>query len=335
MFIRLASYSILVLALSIAAIHARATIVPSLDVSGLAERSDVVAVGRVMEVRGVGRTVIEEDGVSAALMQATLKVDKLLKGDSLVRDLSFHFVLPDAPIGYSGIGKGQYGIFFLDASSSEYRVHDPYHPSLIASPGAPKAGGSDLDQIMAELAHTAVSGSGPSQVLTVRTLRTLRSAEATAALRRAAGSDDQRTSCAALAALLARGEISVLAESVHRLMHPIPNIDPNSLDDIAYGIREGIKDPEAVSVIEPLLHDPHTIYRLAAVTALRNTNDSRAIDALTEALGDSDQHVLYQAVAGLGEITRQDDWTPSIDYFNQNQDRFLQHWREWAQSRKP
>jgi hypothetical protein len=286
-----------------------------------------------MEVREVGRRTIE-DGVSAALMQAILEVDKLLKGGSPVRDLNFNFVLPGAPIGYSGIGKGQYGIFFLDASSATYQVHDPYHPSLVACPGAPKVGGSVLDQIVAELAHTAASGSGSSQVTAVHTLRTLRLPEATTALRRAAASSDWRIKCAALAALLARGEVSVLSESVTLLLHPIPNIDPSSLDDIAYGIREGIKDAKAVAIIEPLLHDPHATYRLAAVTALRNTYDPRAIDALSEALWDSDQRVLYQAVVGLGEITRQDEWTPSIDYFAQNKSRFLQHWRDWSQSQK-
>jgi hypothetical protein len=52
MSIRITRFSILILAIS--AIYGRASIVPSLDVSDLAERCDIVAVGRVIEVREVG-----------------------------------------------------------------------------------------------------------------------------------------------------------------------------------------------------------------------------------------------------------------------------------------
>ncbi len=64
--------------------------------------------------------------------------------------------------------------------------------------------------------------------------------------------------------------------------------------------------------------------------ALRNTHDSAAIKPLAGALYDSDHEVLYYSVVGLGEITGQNEWTPSVDNFNQNEQRLLKHWREWA-----
>ena len=56
---------------------------------------------------------------------------------------------------------------------------------------------------------------------------------------------------------------------------------------------------------------------------------------MIEALWDPDREVRYYAVVGLGEITGQNEWTPATDYFAQNEEKFLTHWREWAKSRRP
>ncbi len=78
--------------------------------------------------------------------------------------------------------------------------------------------------------------------------------------------------------------------------------------------------------------DPHI--RQGATAALRNTHDPSAITGLAEAVNDTDQEVRYLGVAGLGEITGQNEWTPSTDTFAREEEKYLQHWRAWLASRK-
>jgi hypothetical protein len=60
-----------------------------------------------------------------------------------------------------------------------------------------------------------------------------------------------------------------------------------------------------------------------------------ALAPLSQLLEDSDLLTRYYAVAGLGEITGQNDWTPAFDEFQKNQKRYLSYWQTWAELNLP
>ncbi len=318
----------------VTAVVAQGTLVPNLDLQALTDDSDIIVVGQVLAIRQQGRAAV--GGESGTLMQAELEIAKTLKGQPAGPRITFEFFFPDAPMGYGSIPKGQFGVFFLRRSPAGYEVLYPYHPFVVASSGSPPAESSILHQVIAEVAYVLrSSASSEPRMAAVLTLDTARTAASTAALRVAASGPDLRVRCFALGALMRRNDISLLPEAQRILLHPPPDADSNWVNAVAFGIRDGIRDVRAVPRLQPLLHASSVEARRAAAAALRTTEDPSAIGPLTEALWDPDRDVRYYAVVGLGEITGQNEWTPAIDHFAQNEERFLSYWREWAKSRKP
>lgn len=67
--------------------------------------------------------------------------------------------------------------------------------------------------------------------------------------------------------------------------------------------------------------------------ALRQMHDMEAVDALVIALGDNNRDVRYEAIIGLAELTGQNQWAPSMGTFEAEEQRYLDHWKEWARNR--
>ena len=325
------------LASFVAAIWARATLVPDLDLPALVDESDAIVVGEVVAVTPQGRTVAGGQSLSGASMRAELRVEKVLKGSPQSQQITFHFFFPDAPVGYGTVPKGQFGVFFLRKSAAGYETASAYYPFLVASPASPPTRGSIADQVIAEVAYVLRSpeASSESRMAAVLTLNTARVPLSTAALKAAAADRDLRVRCFALAALMERNDISLLPEAQGVLLHPPVTADANWVNAIAFGIRDGVRDVRAMPLVEPLLHAKNVEARRAAAAAIRTMGGPSAIEPLTQALWDTDRDVRYYAVVGLGEITGQNEWTPAIDYFAQNEEKFLTHWREWAKSHEP
>ena len=107
-----------------------------------------------------------------------------------------------------------------------------------------------------------------------------------------------------------------------------------AVDRLASGIWHGVRNPKAIPILERLLRSPDFKVRRGAAQALRNTGSSQAVAGLAEALNDSERDVRYIAVIGLGEITRQDEWSPSIDNFSEHEAYFLSYWRNWVKSQQ-
>ena len=106
-------------------------------------------------------------------------------------------------------------------------------------------------------------------------------------------------------------------------------------DDLAEELREA--QSRTALLTERILDDqvrPDFKVRRGAAQALRNTGSSQAVAGLAEALNDSEREVRYIAVIGLGEITRQDEWSPSIDNFSEHEAYFLSYWRNWVKSQQ-
>lgn len=311
------------------------------DLPALCHRADLIVVGQATGVREDGATTLVDSGATypARLMVVDLDVERALKGTASARIVTFTFAVPTVPVvsvGGVGVAGGQFGIFFLRRGPGGYEVVDPYYPFVIAAPGAPETSGTLVDQVIAEVAYVLDSPGAPAGLKrqAVSVLASSRTPVATGALRAAARNQPLNIRLAAIGVLLARNDISFLAEAQRILLSNDPRIDESSRDNVAFAIRDGVKDPRAIPFLVPLLPSRDVYVRRGAASALRNTHDAAAVKPLAEALYDTDREVRYYAVVGLGETTGQNEWTPSIDYFQQNEQRFLNHWREWAKSRK-
>src|SRR5574337_256278 len=171
---------------------ALAPLIPGLDLSALCDHSDVIVVGRALHVRQERSTtvVIQGKGFPGRLMVVELNVEKVMKGRTEGGALTFRFAVPSVPIvssGYEEVLAGQFGVFFLRRFEGGYQVLDPYYPSVVASPGAPRTTGSLLDQVTAEVAHVFASpeASVDTKVQAVRVLQGVEGPAAAIALRTA------------------------------------------------------------------------------------------------------------------------------------------------------
>jgi hypothetical protein len=320
----------------VSALPGNATLVPNLDLDSLCNQGDLIIVGLVADVRREGETTINVQGQSmeAPSMSAELNVQRVLKGKVANSRLTFKFLLPPPPAGL--IVRGQFGIFFFRESESGIEILDPYHPHVVAVPGAPATSGSCLDQVTAELANVVASAAAPPRAKreAVEALRSLRTSAAALALTTAARDADPGTRTLAIAALLERGEMVWLDPAAKILLSQERGVDAYPVWRLTTAV-EGVEDPKAIPTLYRLLHAPDATVRRAAAAALRSTRDAAAIGPLTEALWDNDREVQYQAVIGLAEITGvTGEWAPATDTFLKDPQRYLDHWREWADSRK-
>lgn len=311
--------------------------VPPLDIETLTSKAAVIAVGRVVSVSAGVATTIRSPYISEPFpgheFTARLETESILKGQVGGGALKFRYMLPDAPVGYRGIGAGQFGVFFLRESNGGFEILDPYHPFVVAAPGLGPATGSLANQVVAEVAHVlAYPGStGEMRMEAVTTLQSVGTPTATAALKAAAGGPDVRSRVLALAALLERGNMSALP-AVKEIALSSPEATDNDLmPGIGVALRS-VRSTKAIPSLNDLLQAPNVWVRRGAAAALRNTRSPKAIVPLSKALYDMDREVRYYAVVGLGEFTGQNQWTPSIANFNQNEKKFVDHWRDWARA---
>ena len=269
-------------------------------------------------------------------MAAELNVEHVLKGNFGGRPLTIHFLWPDEGIGYKIIVSGTFGIFFLRGGDDAYEVADSYHAYVPAVPGFPAVGGSCLEQVVAGLADVfqARGSAIPDRWIrwdAVNALGTVKEPSATAALEAAARDEDLLVRVWAIRALIARDYLPALklAGKV-RVVGPVPGTE--NLTASLGATISGVKDPKAVPLLLPLLSSTDVNVRRGAAGALANIPDLRALGPLGEALYDPDHDVRYYAVVGLGKITGQNQWTPSIATFNRNEKKLLEHWRGWARA---
>ena len=171
----------------VAVLPGNAAVVPNLDLDSLCSQGDLIVVGAVADVHREGETTINIQGqsVEALSMSAELSAQKVLKGKLANPRVTFKFFIPP-PSGYGGMARGQFGVFFLRESESGPEILDPYHPYVVALPGAPGTSGTCLDQVTAELAYVVASAAAPARARreAVEALRTLHTPRPPLALRR-------------------------------------------------------------------------------------------------------------------------------------------------------
>src|SRR5207248_11756470 len=139
--------------------------------------------------------------------------------------------------------------------------------------------------------------------------------------------DDTVVKWQALAALLRRGDISVLDTAEEVLSHPTPKVEKYLRRNVAVSV-EGIRDPRAITTLGRLLAAPDVETRRSSAGALRHMHSTAAIEALLVALENRDSGVRYQGVLGLAELSgQQNEWVPSIELFQKDEQHYLAYWK--------
>jgi len=315
--------------------------VPGLDLDRLSVDASLIAVGEVTAVQEMGKTTVTigEKNVPARAMVAELRVDQVLKRptETSSPSLRFHFALTDDFSGLRSVTRLSYRIFFLRESSGELTLANPYYPSLVAIPGTESPEGSAIERVIDQL--RAVLESSEASVEQKReaifALTRTKSPAAVGALKRIRDVKDVTLRLSVAAALLEHDDISTLQFAEDSLLRPDSKLPPqlHLLHNLSYAISEGLKDERAVPSLTRLLHASTAETRRAAASALMHIGSNSSIDPLLSALGDPDFEVRYYSVTGLAEITGQTDWRPNMEDFRSDQSKYLNHWRDWSQSR--
>lgn len=311
---------------------------PILDVDELTKKADLIVVGQVTSVREIGKEVFqtENERVPVRIMLGELRVDRVLKGTSDASSLRFRFLRPETFIGWRGVQPHSYRVFFLKVSGGDLEFFSPYYPSLVAVPGVPAEGSSAVERVVGQLGAVLLSPitSTDQKQEAIYALSRTKSPLATELLRSGLQEKDVLVKVSVTGALLERNEISGLHLAEKALLNPRPDIPRYLLHNLSYGIAEGVKDEKAIPSLTTLLNASTPEVRRAAASALWHTGSRSAIDPLLSALGDSDLEVRYYSVVGLAEITGQSEWRPNMDDFLSDQQRYLNHWRDWARNRQ-
>ena len=306
--------AVLSLTLILAVGKALAVPVSHIQLKPLTAHSDLICVGGIVSIRQQGMATIHlaNGDIPASAMIATLRVERVLKGQLADETIDFGFVQPSEIIGYGLLWRGVFGVFFLGRSKGGYSVVDPYHPFVVAVPGTPPTAGTPFDLVIIELA-TATESSAATRdvrVLAVSTLDYTPGPEATAALMQGAESNDDEVRFRSIYGLLARNNLAYLDEAAGYLLNPPPSVNEELIEGMALGIRLGVKSPEAISTLGRLLQAQGVQPRRCAAMALRTIGTEAAVKPLTLALADSDREVRFEAIFGLARIAGETKWLP-------------------------
>lgn len=325
---------IVLLTLLCTLVPGNATIVHLIDVAALVGSSDIIICGDATSVTEQGKSRMQKSGDSIVgrNMVAVVTVSETLKGSVGSSDLSVEFFVPDQPSGMRPIPPHQYGIFFLQRQISGYRVSDPSYPFLPAVPNGKSRGGDPLNIVAWKLADviTYPSSTDAEVNAAMDALASIQTSSGTEALRHALVATSGNLQLHIASKLVARNDITGLELVENALLHPEGSL--SQLKPILAGSLAGLTDPRSIPTLIRLLktHDQQ-ITRSVAI-ALRKSGSEQALSPLSGLLDNGELQVRYSAVVGMGEITRQDEWTPALDEFHNHEGKYLAYWRDWAQS---
>jgi hypothetical protein len=305
-----------------------------LDVAALTAGADLIVVGEVTTVVEEGLTTLSLPGgsASATLFKCSLRVDRVLKGELAAESLSFEFAVPRDLVGLGTVRLGQYGMFFLKTTDRDWEFFDAKHPALPAIWNAARPTGIPLQDVTTALGKvlSSATSSDSDHAEALDALGRLNTDLAKAIMREVLKNTSGELRLNIARTLVAHDDITGLQPVETALSHA-DGLSQDMLANLA-GSLSGLKDPRAIPVLAKLARSDSPNVRLNAASALRNTASSEALAPLSELLSDANPTIRYYAVAGLGEITRQNDWAPSFDEFSQHETRYLTYWRNWVQA---
>lgn len=313
------------------------TFVHAIDVAALVASSDVIVSGTAASVTEEGRATINTacGSLAGKKLLLVLLPDETIKGAPETATVPVELVIPDAPCAIRGVPPQQYGIFFLQQAGSLYKFSDPLYPYLPAVQSGLPSNSPPLDRVVVKLGEvlTHEHSTNPEVLSSLGALSTISTKSATETLRGACDKTSGDLRLLIASTLVSRNDRTGLDVIEKALLHP--STEPNYPFVNMAASLAGLKDPQAIPALKRLLqtNEPHITKGVAI--ALRQSGSADAEEPLSHLLNDNDKLVRYYAVVGLGEITRQDDWTPAFDEFQKNEAKYLSHWRDWATSNLP
>jgi hypothetical protein len=325
---------VILLVVLLASTPIKSTVIRTLDVASLTSQADIIVIGQIISVTDRGPTTLDLDGgsIPATDFEALLQVDQLLKGAPHAQNLFVDFALPQMPIGIQGVVSGQYGLFFLVVLQNELRFTDPMHPSLPAVRNVKLPPGAVQDQVTVALGHVLIAPQVPDADLfwALDELGRLKTDLARDTLRQALKSSSGNIHLDVARTLVARNDVAGLGPVEAALLRP-DGLSSNMISNLA-GSLGGLHDPQAIRSLSKLIASSNAETRLGAAIGLRQSQSAAALIPLSRLLEDTDTRIRYYAVVGMGEITRQDEWTPAFDEFQKHEAKYLSYWRNWAAS---
>jgi len=308
-----------------------------IDVVALVESSDLIISGRVTNVveQGTAATGMATGSQPNRKLLAVIAPDETLKGSTETSKLSVEFFMGDRSYGSRAILPGQYGIFFLLKGASNYKASDPSFPFLPAVPNGRPFKGPPLDRVITKLGETLMDKHSSESDISaaLEALSTIQNKLATETLRTALETTNGDIQVRVASKLIARNDLDGLDLVEKSLLYPAGR-STYLLETLA-GSLGGLKDPRAIPALKRLLETNDQRIVKGAAIALRQSGSADALDPLSHLLNNGDEQVRYYAVVGLGEITRQDEWTPTFPEFRQHEDKYLSYWRGWTESNLP
>lgn len=332
--------------------------VPTRNLRSLVESADVVVSGVVIGTSAQGTVLIgAPHNTTATVVVAELMIDQIVKGTPAAealgnggRSLFFRFARPttlseprlpqtqQSPglTRYANVELGVPRMFFLKRTAGVYEVVSPLYPSVVTVPDVRATSATPFDRVVEAIAGVVSSSTASPETKreAIQALYGIQSDLVRATLTDALREIDDRVRLSAAAVLLSTGEMAALPVAEAELLSPRFASDSELVQNLRVGLRDGIKDPQAIPALGRLLRgssDPDT--RRAVSFALKEMKAMAAVPVLLSALDDSDLLVRYHAVMGLAAATNQTRGSPSLAAFRSDEQKYLQQWRGWAQRR--
>jgi hypothetical protein len=350
---------------------AQAVPIRSRNLQELCKNAELIVIGQVGALDDLGQSDMQFGNRSMRInhLRAHMVVEQILKGQVDSPQLSIDFIQTQEFVGYHGLPPQSYQVVFLKRGTSGWELADPFYPSFRAVPGTelkdvrritPKDAArgnvalpeedtkNDVVMSVTKVLAAALDSnlvSDNERYGLIGVLGQIFNTTSSAALVRAARSPNLSVRVCALGELLRRNEVTVLPEAVSLISAPDTPREFNPgcpLRNITSGIAIGVRRYWAVPYLGELLKLDDVHARRAAATALRRigaeelmTKPEIAMEKvaplLVQALEDSDQEVRYEAVLGLARMTKSKGWAPLEEEFRQDDEKYLAHWKEWAE----
>jgi hypothetical protein len=301
-----------------------------LDVAELTRQADVIVLGQLVSVVQLAPLNSPDAVASIHRSEGSIAVDRLLKGELPGAILKVGFQVGP---GHEEITSGQHGLFFLRRGTGVSEFADETYPYLATSSDVRVPPGPPLEQITEILGETVESPTqlaDPERERALDALRRLHTELAESVLRRAMQSAPEAFRLEIARSLVARNDLAGFSMVSEALLHPA-GLTEATLLNLA-GSLAGLRDPRAIPGLTKLIATGDPNVRRYAAVSFRQTGDSAALRPLSQLLNDDDPQTRYNAVAALGEITHQDEWTPALDEFHSHEARYLTYWRTWTET---
>lgn len=323
---------------------ARATIVPDIDISKLTEGASLIVVGEVTSAiaEETGDFEIEGQLRKARRLAGVLRVDRVIKGKADT-EVSFRSYMPlDEFSGFATVQASHFGMFFFRSTADGLGFVSPHYPSILAAREDCPTSGREIERVVAEIGCILKSPVATRRdlVTAIEYLSTVPAANAIPILKAAVGELPSPLDVLAASVLLQHNDVSMLPlveQSLQKSSKLIVQAEGSRWEFVLSDALTDIRDNAAVPALSRLMKssDPQT--RRDAAGALRNIGTEAIIPPLSMALYDDDWEVRWKAVMGLAGVARPDEddesWYPSHSAFKQNEQHYLDHWREWVKKK--